>query len=266
MFESIVNDYLQSTPYKEWLIIVILQYTASKSELSRDTIDILKTDSYSVLWNDVKHFIDEVQLKNERKEFNIAVCQNVTSANTLQTLKEHCVAKIEIEDIRNVDVNEVTVSTENECERRGDKHDGILYMNICGVKVGVGFIKVVGNAFATITSDKNDDLEKLLKGTSHSHQSDENTSKLQSFAVLVYGCEFHFLSMHLIGDMYVVDEYDAFVIPDSGLNLLHIGDIVKIVKKFKIQMIKYYHKLIQKPCIVTRPLMSGLPTASPSKP
>ncbi|CAJ0649239.1 7669_t:CDS:2 [Entrophospora sp. SA101] len=100
----------------------------------------------------------------------------------------------------------------------------------------------------------------------HSHQSDENTSKLQSFAVLVYGCEFHFLSMHLIGDMYVVDEYDAFVIPDSGLNLLHIGDIVKIVKKFKIQMIKYYHKLIQKPCIVTRPLMSGLPTASPSKP
>ncbi|CAJ0900818.1 16656_t:CDS:2 [Entrophospora sp. SA101] len=142
MFESIVNDYLQSTPYKEWLIIVILQYTASKSELSRDTIDILKTDSYSVLWSlckrcntqvyaknkankilsnhdksfssdDVKHFIDEVQLKNERKEFNIAVCQNVTSANTLQTLKEHCVAKIEIEDIRNVDVNEVTVSTGN---------------------------------------------------------------------------------------------------------------------------------------------------------
>ncbi|CAJ0826613.1 2230_t:CDS:2 [Entrophospora sp. SA101] len=112
-------------------------------------------------------------------------------------------------------------------------------MNICGVKVGVGFIKVVGNAFATITSDKNDDLEKLLKAMTislwyqHSHQSDENTSKLQSFAVLVYGCEFHFLSMHLIGDMYVVDEYDAFVIPDSGLNLLHIGDIVKIVKKFK---------------------------------
>nr|CAG8632891.1 13115_t:CDS:2 [Entrophospora candida] len=350
MFESIVNDYLESTPYKEWSIIAILQYTASKSELSRDTIDILKIDSYSVLQT---------------------VCRNVTSANTLQTLKEHCVAKIEIEDICNVDVNEVTVSTalkqkshpsqsesrnkkttidlsdqsesgsglyyedsvervqeevyifsaqrietrvmnielikknsfnnneaeefiskkeikecwngreiendsqkqqhnftkqENEHERLGDKHDGILYMNICGVKVGIGFIKVVGNAFATITSNKNDDLEKLLKGISHAHQSDENTSKLQSFAVLVYGCEFHFLSMHLIGDMYVVDKYDAFVIPDSGLNLLHIGDIVKIVKKFKIRMIKYYHKLIQKPCIVTWPSMSGLPTASPFKP
>jgi hypothetical protein len=160
---------------------------------------------------------------------------------------------------------------ENERERLGDKHDGILYMNVRGVKVGVGFIEVVGNAFTTITSDKNDDLEKLLKAMAislwyqHAHRSDENTSKLQSFAVLVFGREFHFLSMHLIGDMYVVDEYDAFVIPDSGLNLLHLGDIVKIVKKFKIRMIKYYHKLIQKPHIVTRPPISGLPTASPSK-
>ena len=43
--------------------------------------------------------------------------------------------------------------------------------------------------------------------------------------------------MYLIDNMYVADEYDAFVIPDSGLNLLHIGDIVKIVKKFKVSSI-----------------------------
>ncbi|CAJ0633602.1 13514_t:CDS:2 [Entrophospora sp. SA101] len=102
------------------------------------------------------------------------------------------------------------IKQENERERLGDKHDGILYMNVRGVKVGVGFIEVADNAFNTITSDKNDDLEKLLK--------------------------------------------------DSGLNLLHVGDIVKIVKKFKIRMIKYCHKLIQEPRIATRHTISGLPT------
>ena len=53
---------------------------------------------------------------------------------------------------------------ESERERIGDKHDGILYLDIHGTKVGVGYIEVVGNAFTTNRSDKNDDLEKLLKG------------------------------------------------------------------------------------------------------
>ncbi len=35
-------------------------------------------------------------------------------------------------------------------------------MNIYDVKVEVGFVEVVGNAFTTIISDKNYDLEKLL--------------------------------------------------------------------------------------------------------
>ncbi len=37
-------------------------------------------------------------------------------------------------------------------------------MNINGIKIGVGFVEVVGNAFTSNISDKNDDLEKLLKG------------------------------------------------------------------------------------------------------
>ena len=39
-------------------------------------------------------------------------------------------------------------------------------MDVHGIKVEVGFIKVAGNAFNTTTSEKNDNLEKLLKGTS----------------------------------------------------------------------------------------------------
>ncbi|PKK56087.1 hypothetical protein RhiirC2_466841 [Rhizophagus irregularis] len=67
-------------------------------------------------------------------------------------------------------------------------------MNINGIKIGVGFVEVVGNAFTSNISDKNDDLEKLLKAMMVSlyyqrvHQSDdENTSQLQSFAILVFG-------------------------------------------------------------------------------
>ncbi|KAF0416258.1 hypothetical protein F8M41_007490 [Gigaspora margarita] len=81
---------------------------------------------------------------------------------------------------------------ENERVKLGDKHDGILYMDVQGTPVEVSFLEVVGNAFTMAISDKNDDLEKLLKGR-----------------------EFHLLSMHFIDDMYIVDEFDAFVIPDS---------------------------------------------------
>ncbi|CAB4415282.1 unnamed protein product [Rhizophagus irregularis] len=161
---------------------------------------------------------------------------------------------------------------EDERGKLGDKHDGILYMNINGIKIGVGFVEVVGNAFTSNISDKNDDLEKLLKAMMVSlyyqrvHQSDdENTSQLQSFTILVFGREYHFLSMHLVDEMYIVDEYDAFVIPDSGVGLLQIGNVIEIVKKFKVRMIKYYRQLIKKPRKVTRLPSSGLPIASPSK-
>ncbi|RHZ78182.1 hypothetical protein Glove_166g132 [Diversispora epigaea] len=161
---------------------------------------------------------------------------------------------------------------EKEREKLGDKHDGILYMNIQGTPVEIGFLEVVGNAFNTIISDKNDDLEKILKAMmislwyQYAHQSEENipeNTKLQSYAILVFGREFHFLSMHFIDDMYIVDEFDAFIIPVSGVDFSQIGNIVEIVKKFKIRLIKYYRQLIQMQRKVTRLPRPGLPKASP---
>ncbi|CAG8573821.1 11675_t:CDS:10, partial [Diversispora eburnea] len=151
---------------------------------------------------------------------------------------------------------------ENERERLGDKHDGILYMNVQGAPVEIGFLEVVGNAFTKIISDKNDDLEKLLKAMmislwyQHAHQSEESipeNMKLQSYAILVFD------------NMYIVDEFDAFVIPVSGVDFSQIENIVEIVKKFKIRLIKYYWQLIQKTRKVTRLPKPGLPKASPSK-
>ncbi|CAG8784677.1 32996_t:CDS:2, partial [Racocetra persica] len=77
-------------------------------------------------------------------------------------------------------------------ERLGDKHDGILYYNLNGIKVIVGYMEVVGNAFASNTSDKNSDLEKLLKAMmillwyQDAHQQINAPKKLQSFAILVF--------------------------------------------------------------------------------
>ncbi|CAG8833586.1 21510_t:CDS:2, partial [Racocetra persica] len=101
----------------------------------------------------------------------------------------------------------------------------------------------------------------------HAHQfeSFSENMTLQSFSILVFGREFHFLSMHFIDDMYIVDEFDAFVIPDSGMNFSQIGIIIEIVKKFKIRLIKYYRQLTQRPRRVTRFPKPGLPNDSQLK-
>src|SRR6266542_5901763 len=116
MFESLLNEYVDHTPQKEWSVINALRFIESKTEmLSIDTINTFKTDLYSLLRNksekgyahefdkkkankllskydrtfssvDVKRFIDEIELKNEKKEFQTTISRNVTSASTLQAL------------------------------------------------------------------------------------------------------------------------------------------------------------------------------------
>ncbi|CAG8483649.1 6295_t:CDS:10 [Ambispora gerdemannii] len=63
---------------------------------------------------DVKNFIDELELKDERSEF-----QNVASASTLQALEEHSSTRKAIEDIRNV--KEVTISADHEAGQNIEK-------------------------------------------------------------------------------------------------------------------------------------------------
>jgi hypothetical protein len=49
MFELMITEYLQQTAYKDWSIVSILQYVKSKSVLSADMFETLKTEIYSVL-------------------------------------------------------------------------------------------------------------------------------------------------------------------------------------------------------------------------
>ncbi|CAG8731838.1 4898_t:CDS:2, partial [Funneliformis caledonium] len=135
---------------KEWSIIGALRYIEPKTEiLSIDTINTFKTDLYSLLRSigekgyahefakkkarkiltnydksffsaDVKRFIDEIELKNEKKEFHTSISRRVTSASTLRALEEHRTDRITIEALRNA-IN--TTSTIEDL--RGEIMDGV---------------------------------------------------------------------------------------------------------------------------------------------
>jgi hypothetical protein len=118
MFESITNEFLQRTPVKDWSIISLLKYIDSKYELSAELIETVKAEIYSVLRSfsddininlhgnakkrakkllsnfdklfssaDVDHFINELKLKEERREYLLALNRKITSTNSLQTLE-----------------------------------------------------------------------------------------------------------------------------------------------------------------------------------
>ncbi|CAG8820684.1 8105_t:CDS:2, partial [Racocetra persica] len=89
------------------------------------------------------------------------------------------------------------------------KHDGILYYNLNSIKVSVGYMEVVGNAFASNTSDKNSDLEKLLK-VLRCKSTDQHAQKIA-----------------IIRNSLFV----PFLVYAS--NRQCIGKIVEIIKKFK---------------------------------
>ncbi|CAB5128613.1 unnamed protein product [Rhizophagus irregularis] len=236
-----------------------------------------------------------------QNNYELFWCQDLYKRMTLQFLRNRSVLKdktasefryrdelvnhllstifYDVEDAIWIDTGEIENRTrkrqrnfskaENEREQLGDKHDGVIYMNVHGSKVEVGFFEVVGNALINDNSFKNDDLIKLLKAMMislrYQHAYSKDTSNLQSFSILVYECEYHFLSMHLINNMYVVDEYNAFILPNSSVCFSEIGNAVEVIKKFKLRMIMYYHKLIKSPRKATWLSSIDLPTASPKR-
>ncbi|CAI2169216.1 13246_t:CDS:10 [Funneliformis geosporum] len=218
-----------------------------------------------------------------RSNYELFWCQDLYKRMTLQFLRNRSVLKdktasefryrdelvnhllsaifYDVEDAIWIDTGEIENGTRKrqrnfsktdiEREKLGDKHDGVIYMNVHGSKVEVGFFEVVSNALIINNGFKNDDLTKLLKAMMislrYQYAYSKNASNLQSFSILVYGCEYHFLSMHLINNMYVVDEYDAFILPNSSVCFSEIGNVVEVIKKFKLRMVMYYRILIKSP-------------------
>src|SRR6185312_4282691 len=118
MFESIANEYLQHTAYKNWSVISILEYIKSKSDLSADMFGTLKADIYSVLRNFSDHhnirlhqnakkkaikllsnfndswsstkvrlFIEGLKLNDKEAEYRTTMRRKIASSNALQALE-----------------------------------------------------------------------------------------------------------------------------------------------------------------------------------
>ncbi|CAG8715417.1 1674_t:CDS:2, partial [Scutellospora calospora] len=120
----------------------------------------------------------------------------------------------------------------------GWEHDAMLVIKVNSVDFQVGFGEVVGNA--CIRDDKKmiEDREKILKsmqlGLFRLHQSfrqqgvDENDiSNAETFGILVYRKTFHFYSMHYVNNLYLVDQFDGFTIPDNSGQLEQLSDIIE---------------------------------------
>ncbi|CAI2186981.1 11339_t:CDS:2, partial [Funneliformis geosporum] len=140
----------------------------------------------------------------------------------------------EIQKVQRNDTKE-----DNERSKLGMKHDGVINMIIHGKKYQVGFLEVVGNAFNSDITDRNIDLVKLYKAMSLSlwnqraHLDNETSQQLSTFAVLVHGKIFNFLSMHYINNEFVVKNYDDFILPTTNECLTRIPKIIETIAKFK---------------------------------
>ncbi|RIA89539.1 hypothetical protein C1645_738560 [Glomus cerebriforme] len=90
---------------------------------------------------DVKRFIDEIALKNEKKEFQTTISRHVASASTLQAIGEYRKSRIAIENMRNEDVREAredhTVTTTKRFldeKERTTKRTRICKLSLSGEK------------------------------------------------------------------------------------------------------------------------------------
>ncbi|CAG8495739.1 5479_t:CDS:10 [Gigaspora rosea] len=137
----------------------------------------------------------------------------------------------------------------------GWEHDAMLIIKVNSVDFQVGFGEVVGNA--CIRDDKKmiEDREKILKsmqlGLFRLYQLfkqqgvDENDiSNAETFGILVYRKTFHFYSMHYVNNLYLVDQFDGFTIPDNSGQLEQLSDIIEAMFSFKQRVINL-HRSIQ---------------------
>ncbi|KAF0460343.1 hypothetical protein F8M41_000609 [Gigaspora margarita] len=74
---------------------------------------------------------------------------------------------------------------------------------------------------------------------------DENDiNNTETFGILVYKRTFHFYSMHYVNNLYLVDQFDGFTIPDNSGQLEQLSDITEVMFSFK-QRVMNLHRSIQ---------------------
>ncbi|RGB26583.1 hypothetical protein C1646_674669 [Rhizophagus diaphanus] len=124
-------------------------------------------------------------------------------------------------------------------------HDAILSMNVNQSEIQVAFGEVVGNAYYHDDVKMNGDREKILKAMQLAlfkirqlFPGDiPNLKNLETYGILVYKRDVFFYSMHWIDGVYLVDQFDKFLIHNASTQLKNLSDIIRTMITFKNRVI-----------------------------
>ncbi|GBB90639.1 hypothetical protein RclHR1_17660003 [Rhizophagus clarus] len=157
-------------------------------------------------------------------------------------------------EVENTDRKDQKNSARPQGQRRsvGWEHDAILIMKANNVDYQIGFCEVVGNACIHDDQKMIGDREKILKSmqlglfrlrTLLSKQGvDENgICKAETFGIHIYRKTFCFYSMHYVDDLYLVDQFEGFTIPDNSGQLAELLNIIEIMFTFKQRVMDLHH-------------------------
>nr|CAG8622505.1 9347_t:CDS:2 [Entrophospora candida] len=75
------------------------------------------------------------------------------------------------------------------------------------------------------------DRKKILK------ENDPNLGKLETYGILVYKRDVFLYAMHWAGGVYLVDQFDGFVVPNTPIQLKNLSHIIQRVIIFKSHVV-----------------------------
>ncbi|CAG8607219.1 6781_t:CDS:10 [Funneliformis mosseae] len=148
MYDSTIEEYLNTTRYNEWSILSILKYTESKHGLCIDNVNILKDEIYTTLRRhyhrenmqqraiskldkllksydkyfnamEVEQFMNELRKKEEERNLHTSIRRNMIVSYNVEALKDHHQNKKQLMNNKNIhtnrnnQVNEVEKQNEN---------------------------------------------------------------------------------------------------------------------------------------------------------
>ncbi|CAG8705295.1 10143_t:CDS:10 [Funneliformis caledonium] len=155
-------------------------------------------------------------------------------------------------EVENTDRKDQKNSARPQGQRRsiGWDHDAILIMK--ANNVDYRFCEVVGNACIHDDQKMIGDREKILKSMQlglfrlrkllSKQGVDENgICKAETFGILIYRKTFCFYSMHYVDDLYLVDQFEGFTIPDNSGQLAELLNIIEIMFTFKQRVMDLHH-------------------------
>ncbi|GBC45676.2 uncharacterized protein OCT59_013563 [Rhizophagus irregularis] len=156
--------------------------------------------------------------------------------------------------VENTDRKDQKNSARPQGQRRsvGWDHDAILIMKANNVDYQIGFCEVVGNACIHDDQKMVGDREKILKSMqlglfrlrkllSKLGVDENGICKAETFGILIYRKTFCFYSMHYVDDLYLVDQFEGFTIPDNSGQLAELFNIIEIMFTFKQRVMDLHH-------------------------